>query len=340
MKMTRREMSAFLMYRMPRPQETHTLKEYFPNRIPIHNSTELEEYLSERVKATAGSKTALALSGGIDSAILAKFMPKGSVAYTFKCIVPNVQVTDETPAASKYAKECGLEHRIIEVYWEDFEQYTDVLMKRKKAPIHSIEVQILKAALQAKKDGIERIIYGESADAVYGGLSNILSKDWKIGDFIERYSYVMPYAVLKDFELPIEPITELEKNGFIDPHYFISNVFIQESVASYLNASAIAGIDVVLPYAETFLDTDMDYSRIRSGENKYLVREVFKRLYPSFPIPPKTPMPRPMNEWMKDWKGPTRPEFWPHCIDGMSGDQKWLVWALERFLNLQAKEEI
>lgn len=52
--------------------------------------------------------TALVLSGGIDSAILAKFMPKGSIAYTFKCVVPGVQVTDETVIASKYAQECGL----------------------------------------------------------------------------------------------------------------------------------------------------------------------------------------------------------------------------------------
>ena len=76
----------------------------------------------------------------------------------------------------------------------------------------------------------------------------------------------------------------------------------------------------------------MDYQRIRSGENKYLVREVFQRLYHNWEVPKKVPMPRPMNEWMKNWKGPTREEFWPHCTDTMSGDQKWLVWALEKFL--------
>ena len=45
-------------------------------------------------------------------------------------------------------------------------------------------------------------------------------------------------------------------------------------------------------------------------------------------------MPRPVNEWFAKWKGPTRPEFIPHCTDNMTGDQKWMVWSLERYLNL------
>jgi len=45
-------------------------------------------------------------------------------------------------------------------------------------------------------------------------------------------------------------------------------------------------------------------------------------------------MPRPVNEWFADWVGPTRPEFIPHCTDDMTGDQKWMVWCLERYLNI------
>ena len=78
----------------------------------------------------------------------------------------------------------------------------------------------------------------------------------------------------------------------------------------------------------------LDYARVRGGESKYLVREVFKSLYPDFVAPPKLPMPRATNEWFKDWKGPVRPEFLPHCTDNMTGDQKWLVYCLDMFLNL------
>lgn len=334
MKLTNKEMSSFLMYRLTKPLEIRTIPDTFPNRIPVSNSMELENHLRNSVENFMGGSTALALSGGIDSAILAKFMPKGSIAYTFKCVVPGIQVTDESPAAAKYAEECGLQHKIVEIYWEDFERYADELMLQKGAPIHSIEVQIYKAALQAKKDGIDTLVFGEAADAVYGGLSGLLSKDWKIGEFIQRYSFLLPYIVLKNPLLPIEPYKQWEKNGIIDPHQFISNVFIQESVASYLNAAKLAGVKMVLPYPETYLDGDIDYNRIRAGENKYLVREVFKRLYPDFDISPKTPMPRPMNEWLKDWTGPKREEFWQNCVDGLTGDQKWLVWILERYLNL------
>lgn len=335
-------MSSFLMYR----RITDLNKSFYSNvypftaitnfpRRPITNSEELYHFLDQRVReATKDGKAALALSGGIDSAILAKFMPEGSTAYTFKCIVPGVEVTDESKDAAIYAQECSLNHKVIEIYWEDMEKYAPLLMKHKGAPIHSIEVQIYKAALQAKYDGFEKMIFGESADCVYGGLSNILSKEWLIGDFIERYAYIMPYKVLKNPQLVLEPIKRHEKDGYIDPHEFMSTEFFPESISSYINAMNTANMETVIPYAETYLNVPIDYSRIRQGENKYLVREVFQKLYRNYEVPPKTPMPRPTNEWFKNWSGPIRSEFYPHCTDTMSGDQKWLVWALEKFLNM------
>lgn len=337
-------MSSFLMFRTIADDTKCFKKGIIPqifrgegisNRTAIHNSEQLERYLKERVEQMAsGGGMALALSGGIDSAILAKFMPKGSAVYTFKCVVPGVEVTDETPRAIEYARECGLEHRVVEVYWEDFEKYAPLLMKHKGMPIHSIEVQIYKAALMAKNDGMEGLIFGESADALYGGLNGLLSEDWLIGEFIDRYSYVKPYQVLKNYEMVCEPYYDYVSDGTVDVHKFLSQFFYRESVGSYVNPLNTAGVLGILPYVETYLAEPLDYKRIRSGENKYLVREVFRRLYPEFAIPKKTPMPRPMNEWFQDWKGPTRPEFWPHCTDHMTGDQKWLVWCLEKFLDM------
>ena len=101
-----------------------------------------------------------------------------------------------------------------------------------------------------------------------------------------------------------------------------------------MNATRMAGIELIVPYAYTKMKNPLDLGRVRRGENKYLIREVFSRLYPGLEIPPKTPMPRPMNEWLSDWGGPVRSEFWPHCTDHMTGDQKWLVWSLEKFLNM------
>ena len=285
-------------------------------------------------EACKDGKAALALSGGIDSAALARFMPKGSTAYTFRCVVPGMQVTDESPGAARYAEACGLKHKIIDIYWEDFEALTPKLMKRKGMPVHSIEIQIYKAALQAKRDGFERLIFGETADVIYGGLDGLLSKDWLAGDFIERFAFVPAWKVLRDARLVVKPMLAYERDGHIDPHEFISQFFIREVVTSYFNACGCADIEATLPYLGTYLDAPLDYARVRGGENKYLVREMFRRLYPGFVAPKKLPMPRATNEWFRDWKGPTRPEFLPHCTDNMTGDQKWLVYCLEMFLNL------
>lgn len=334
-------MSSYLMYRTIADHNKTFAEGIQPKfyedeieRKPVYDSFQLEAELKKQVElACADGKAALALSGGIDSAILAKFMPKGSTVYTFKCIVPGMQVTDESPIAAQYAKECGLKHKIVEIYWEDFEKYAPILMKHKGAPFHSIEVQIYKACLQAKEDGFTKVIFGESADVNYGGMSDLLSKNRTVGDFIQRYPYVLPYRVLKDYALLLDPILTYEKDGYVDVHEFNRNVFYTEAMGSYINAATTAGIEPIIPFAHTYLGTPLDYTRIRNGENKYLVREVFSRLYEDFTIPAKLPMPRPVNEWLKDWQGPVRPEFWPHCTDEMTGDQKWLVYCLEKFLN-------
>ena len=335
-------MSSFLTYRTIADKnkcfKDGIVPRYFNNnftKIPVCNSDDLEAALKKQMEEwTKDGKAALALSGGIDSAILAKYMPKGSKAYTFQCIVPGTEVANEVPQAKKYAEECGLEHEVIEIYWEDIEKYSPVLMKHKGAPMHSIEIQIYKAAMKAKADGYDRLIFGESSDVNYGGLSGLMSKDWTFGEFVERYSYVMPYKVLKDAMMINEPYKKYEKDGYIDAHEFCRGFFLEEGMGSYENACSCAGIDIKTPYVTTRLAVPLDYERIRRGENKYIVREVFNRLYKGFEVPEKLPMPRATNEWFKDWNGPVRDEFWKNCVCGMTGDQKWLVWILEKFLDM------
>lgn len=335
MKLSKREMSEYLMYRYVFREGLSINLPVDSSRIPVKTSDELLESLERLTReASQDGKAALALSGGIDSAILAKFMPKGSTAYTFRCVVPGIKVTDESERAKVYADICGLKHKVVDIYWEDVEAVIDGLMRHKGAPIHSIEAQIYIAAKKVKSDGFDKFIFGEIADTVYGGLGGLLSRDWLIGDFIDRYSFVMPYKVLREPEVNLKPYYTLERDGHIDPHNFINTVFRPESLGSYYNACTTADIKFIAPYSMTYMASPIDYSRIRSGETKYLVREAFRKLYPDLEMPEKIPMPRPVNEWFKDWEGPKRPEFFPHCTDNMTGDQKWMVWCLERFLNL------
>lgn len=304
-------------------------------RISVKDSASLYHALKQIVGAAcADGNAALALSGGIDSAILAKLVPQGTKAFTFRCIVPGVSVTDETNLAKKWATINGLDHEIIDIYWEDIVTAADVCMKNKGAPIHSIEAQIYIAAKKAREYGATKFIFGENADIIYGGMDGLLAKDWLYSEFIERYSYIMPYKVLRNPIMPLEPYQNFEKEGHIDGHDFINIYFRQEALGTYTNACNTAGISFVGPYSQTSMDVPIDYDRIRAGDTKYLIREVFKNLYPNTEMPAKIPMPRPVNEWFANWAGPTRPEFIPHCTDIMTGDQRWMVWCLERYLNL------
>lgn len=247
--------------------------------------------------------------------------------------MPGIEVTDESLPAAKWAELNELDHEVIDIYWEDIVVATDQCMDHKGAPIHSIEAQIYIAASKAREAGKTKFIFGENADIIYGGMNGLLAKDWLYSEFVDRYTYVMPYKVLKNPVFPLEPYRKMEVDGHIDGHHFINTYFRQEALGTYRNACETAGIEFIGPYSMTYLDVPIDYERIRSGDTKYIIRALFRELYPNVELPAKIPMPRPVNEWFSDWKGPVRQEFIPHCTDNMSGDQKWMVWCLERYLN-------
>lgn len=304
-------------------------------RSPVKDSKSLYETLKRLVnEACDDGKAALALSGGIDSAILARLVPAGTKAYTFRCVVPGINVTDESGPAKVWAEMNNLDHEVIDIYWEDIVPAADLCMKHKRSPIHSIEAQIYIAAKRAVSEGKTKFILGENADIIYGGMNGLLAKDWLFSEFVDRYTYVMPYKVLKNPMMPLDPFRQFEVDGHIDGHDFINTYFRQEALGTYTNACETAGIKFVGPYSLTYMDCPIDYARIRAGETKYIIRELFKLLYPGIDAPTKIPMPRPVNEWFANWKGPTRPEFISHCSDNMSGDQKWMIWSLERYLNI------
>ena len=228
----------------------------------------------------------------------------------------------------------GLDHEVIDVSWDDYENYSNVLLEHKKAPFHSIEVQIYKAAKYAKKLGYNKLLFGESADSVFGGLDGLLSKDWKFDEFVKRFSFTPLEKVLVKPNYILEPFEtcRISKNN-IDAHKFISSVFFVESVNSYYNACDTCGVEFLSPYAVMTMGIPLDLEKVRNGNSKYLVRELFKEKYPKLEMNKKTPMPRPMELWLKEWKGPNRKEFKIDNFNELTVDQKWLVYILEKFLN-------
>lgn len=306
---------------------------------PVSTIDEMDSIIRTKINEFyIPNKTAVLLSGGIDSAILASYLPEGTKAYTFKCIANGA--IDETAQARKYCDTYKLDHEIIEMNWTDFEELAPEILKADGVPFHSIEVQLLKAAKYAKSQGIERFIIGESADLIFGGMDKLIGKDWNFEEFYNRYNFVEPSKALKN---PISVKDVYEKyrlpNDKIDFLTFMDEIFSIESSTSYMHAFKIAGIEYLDPYTFMKMAFPLDLSRIRNGEPKYMVRELFAKRYPNIEIPTKIPMPRATNQWLENYK-PTRPEFIENCTENMTGDQKWLCWCLEQFLNMHDKGEL
>ena len=282
-------------------------------------------------------KTALLLSGGIDSAILASYLPKGTKVYTFQSDMAGA--IDETEQAAKYARAYELDHEIIRVTWEDFETLTDEICRFQNVPVHSIEIMFYKAAMHARSQGMESLMVGEGADLNFGGMDKMLSRDWLLDDFISFYTFVDPAKVLKDPQDMRHVYERYRLDGDrIDFMRFMEEVYSIQSSTSFMHPFCMAGVKHYSPYSFLAMAEPLDLERVRRGDSKYRLRELFAQRYPDIPVPNKIPMPRAMDQWLADWEGPSRPEFLPGCAKGMKGDQKWLIWCLERYLNVMEQE--
>ena len=124
----------------------------------------------------------------------------------------------------------------------------------------------------------------------------------------------------------------------IDYENFIKEIYALSSSGAYTNALRCAGLDFLDPYAYLKMAMPLNLDRVRSGESKYLIRELFKMKYSTLSVPEKLPMSRPANAWLSDWAGPARKEFLPNCVEKLTGEQKLLVYSLEQFFNVQGIE--
>lgn len=274
------------------------------------------------------------LSGGMDSAILASYLRPGSRAYTFCSNITGIY-DKEILRAKYYCDKFSLLFNTVDISFDDYKNYSPIVMRRKCAPVHSIEPQIYKAALQAKNDGVDLLLVGASADDIFGGVDKLLSRDWKYDEFIKRYTFLDPVLVLSK---PVDVYEAFEKykigDNDIDFIGFLDDISSSETRNSFYNALSCAGLNFNDPYENMFLVNNLDLNRIRNGESKYYIRELFKIKYPELYIPEKLPMPRLVDFCFNNWHGPLRAEFRKDIpMDMLSGDQKWLLWSAELFIN-------
>lgn len=303
------------------------------HRIFVRTSNDINCEIMKQIEQFKNKKKGILLSGGMDSAIVASYL-SGSDAYTFRFLGGRFQ-KEELRRAEYYAKYYGLNLHYVDIDWNTVTTYLDPVMKAKAAPVHSIEPQILQAALQAKADGIEIMFVGESSDLVFGGMDGLLAKDWSFDEFVKRYIFTRPEDVLVEPESMLYVFERYRKDDYkIDFLKFMDEIFSVESSSSYKNAFAVADMPYYDPYARLKMVDELDLYRVRHGEPKYLIRELMAKRYPEISVPNKTPMPRPVDEYFRKWEGPKRPEFRTDIDMGkFTGDQKWQMFCLEKFLN-------
>lgn len=298
----------------------------------VSTAQDIDRALETQFRQLSGEKLGILLSGGMDSAILAAYM-SGADAYTFRFMGGEYQKA-ELNRAEYYADYYGLNLHYVDIDWQTVLDAVDPVMDTKQAPVHSIEPQIYAGAMQAKADGITKMIIGDASDYVFGGMDQLLSRDWKYEEFYHRFIYIDPERVLKE-PVSMKPVFEPFRQGEnIDFMGMMDSITVDESYSSYENAFLAAGLPYVDPYEPLKMAQPLDLHRVRNGESKYLIRELFRMKYPDYPVPEKVPMPRPVDLYFKDWQGPKRPEFRENLdMSGFTGNQKWLLWCLERFLN-------
>ncbi len=340
-------MSSFLAFRYIEKPDTHfseKLKYKRPtlsaseDRILVRTAEDIDNAIKNQISEIRGkcSKVAILLSGGMDSAILASYLPNAE-AYTFRFLKGAIQ-KEELQRAEYYARYYGLNIHYVDICWNTVTDNLEPIMMAKGGPVHSIEPQICQGAKQAAGDGVDLMIIGDGSDYIFGGMDRLLSKDWKFEEFMKRYIYVNPFDVLAD-PVDISYLFERYRRGDgIDFVGFMDIVATEESYGSYANAFDVAGLKYFDPYEKLKMAVPLDLNRIRSGESKYLIRELFHMRYPEIPVPEKLPMPRPVDEYFRNWEGPKRPEFRRNLdMSKFTGNQKWLIWCLEQFLDMMEK---
>lgn len=314
----------------------HKLIQLIPDeeRIPVASANDIDREIQKQFDSLYElfPNIGILLSGGMDSAILASYLHEGSHAYTFTANGTAVFDADQERAA-QYCRKFGLKHHLVDISFDDYKAITPIVMKTKCAPVHSIEPQIYKAAQMAIADGVDLIIVGESSDLIFGGMDKLLAKDWRFDEFVKRYTFLEPELVLTNPVSQLALFEQYRQDEYIDFMRFMDEVFSVESSSSYLNAFGTANLPYYDPYARLIMRDELDLNRVRNGEPKYLIRNLYAMKYPENQIPDKIPMPRPVDFIFRDWEGPKRPEFRQDIpMQNLTGNQKWQLWCAEQFL--------
>lgn len=327
----------FLRYRsLPHDITLFSEKKHFSigkSSIKISNQNDLDIYLTSYFKNVDFSKTGIMLSGGIDSSLLASYMPKGSYAFTIA--YPEMQNKDEVERALFFANKFGLKLVVVDVTFEDVLRFQDGLMINKGQPLSSIEIGIYKMCLEARKYNLDTLITGMGADGVFGGTFNLMSRDWTNEEFVNRFSYIEPKIVMRN------PVDSLE---FFEMYYgtpyfnmfgFLDDVESEYTVTYFANPCELAEIKLLAPFESCIRDFELDRVGIVNGKEKIILRQLFKKRTGFEFNGIKKAFPRPTEYWANLYDKKLDDMFFEDAYERLTTpEQKWILYTTNQFVKL------
>lgn len=279
---------------------------------------DLCDYLNERIPK---NKVGLLLSSGVDSSILAKFLPKNAYTYTARTFGKR----DESEEAAKLSSLLNLRHRIVDIYKEDYFQ-TDY---NKFNPLLYCP-WAHKVALMAKKDDVECLVSGIGTLSYFGEEASLHHLSYDPFLFLKHWIKWDPKEVLNE-NYPLSNFcNEFICNKKIDTFRLMNcgrgEKVVADSTINY------AGIKHVTPYSG--LKVPLDINRA-THEGKYVLNELYKKLF--LKNPPKRKRPPSVTnfvEWLKDWE-PSHDIFKKDINFGSMEVKRWQLYKLEQYWSIK-----
>ncbi|MEX0884946.1 MAG: asparagine synthase-related protein [Phycisphaeraceae bacterium] len=273
--------------------------------LRVANEQQIIDFIGEQFR-TSGGRVGILLSSGVDSAILAHFLPEGSIAYTMD-YEGSYQKHSEFAGAAQFVP-AGVVHKRVIIEREAYFAAIDELTLGRKAPTVPHEAAVYLAARQAKKDGVEVLAAGFGADGRLGGFPGLYKHTAPDAFKRQLFSlYVDPSRVLNE-PAPIDWVfDQYTVDGQIDVKRFLTEVGTEGNSAR--EAIELAGLAPLTPYTQLAYAGDFDPSR----EPKYLLHHAFELLYGHPPPYGESALWVPYDDWFGGIQI-TRPEFQPGCV--------------------------
>jgi len=310
----------------------------FPVESPVlpvcRTVDEIREAIATQVAGL--DRPAILLSGGMDSAVIAPFLPRGTLAYTL--YHPALKV-NELDLARSYCERFGLVHVPVAVDGDDYLSVVDRLMISKRMPLSPAEPLFHIAARRAVADGHATILTAGGVDGRHGGFQR-LRQFIAPADFASLWQkyYLPPSRVLRVFtdigHVLRDYVVTHDGERVIDANRFMVEVGTERF--AYDNAISAAGGTHLSPFSKFATEFDLQRNAV---EPKYLIQDLYRQIYGVNP-PKKLGMQKP-TYLLSDFRLDNRDVFFETAnLAEMKYQRRVLIYFLDRFITLQRQGKI